>query len=510
MSDSESGTAPTAENCGNCHKCKGPRWLPDRMLLCPTCGNKRCPKASDHELTCSGSNEPGQPGSIYVVQPPAPVAEAEGRVTREAAFSAIGALSLGTATPEKALDNLRAFVRQQEAAEREAVELRKELERSKALAKGHLDLAIQWEELAQKWRREDYAKLQASESALAESQAKLSEAARKLAAQENNNAEMVALLNEIHTKARTTATLRGLPAVVETLFDAALSCSEAERKLAEAERETATTKAQIKSIITASMDTTALMSRLADGGMAQVAELQAQLQGQTEEREALLELANEWLQKAAQMRIEDGNVGALEALEDCANEVLGALPLKPPAAQEPTGGEPAKPALAGQQPWLPHLGETVRDAETGERLTVKAVYTGGPARFDCENADGELSNYMLSDLKPERTLQPEQDGFERWMGAAETRFRQTKAEQYPLGSPDHVYQLEAVLEHLLKAVRAVGSDPADPAPPKPGEVVTRAELVAAIRKVCAGKGYISHRIWSEIADELEREGGGNV
>lgn len=36
------------------------------MFLCPTCGNKRCPKASDHRLACTGSNEPGQEGSIYV------------------------------------------------------------------------------------------------------------------------------------------------------------------------------------------------------------------------------------------------------------------------------------------------------------------------------------------------------------------------------------------------------------------------------------------------------------
>ena len=36
-----------------------------RMFLCPTCGNKRCPKATNHELACTGSNEPGQPGSDY-------------------------------------------------------------------------------------------------------------------------------------------------------------------------------------------------------------------------------------------------------------------------------------------------------------------------------------------------------------------------------------------------------------------------------------------------------------
>jgi hypothetical protein len=36
-----------------------------KMIVCPDCGNKRCPKASDHRLACTASNEPGQPGSIY-------------------------------------------------------------------------------------------------------------------------------------------------------------------------------------------------------------------------------------------------------------------------------------------------------------------------------------------------------------------------------------------------------------------------------------------------------------
>ena len=35
------------------------------MILCPTCGNKRCPHATNHENQCTGSNEPGQPGSSY-------------------------------------------------------------------------------------------------------------------------------------------------------------------------------------------------------------------------------------------------------------------------------------------------------------------------------------------------------------------------------------------------------------------------------------------------------------
>ena len=36
-----------------------------QMIVCPICGNKRCPKASDHNLSCTDSNEPGQAGSVY-------------------------------------------------------------------------------------------------------------------------------------------------------------------------------------------------------------------------------------------------------------------------------------------------------------------------------------------------------------------------------------------------------------------------------------------------------------
>lgn len=39
--------------------------LPRFMVVCGTCGNKRCPKAADHNNACTGSNEPGQPGSDY-------------------------------------------------------------------------------------------------------------------------------------------------------------------------------------------------------------------------------------------------------------------------------------------------------------------------------------------------------------------------------------------------------------------------------------------------------------
>jgi len=52
--------------CHSCFKANGGMML-DRMILCPECGNKRCPKASDHNFSCTGSNEPGQIGSIYSV-----------------------------------------------------------------------------------------------------------------------------------------------------------------------------------------------------------------------------------------------------------------------------------------------------------------------------------------------------------------------------------------------------------------------------------------------------------
>lgn len=62
------------EQC-ECHRCIREHSLTanglplslTKMIVCPTCGNKRCPKASDHRLACTGSNEPGQPGSVYAV-----------------------------------------------------------------------------------------------------------------------------------------------------------------------------------------------------------------------------------------------------------------------------------------------------------------------------------------------------------------------------------------------------------------------------------------------------------
>ncbi len=58
---------PDPQQC--CLKCYGEHrgtlmWM-DRMICCRVCGNKRCPKATYHGNECNGSNEPGQPGSIY-------------------------------------------------------------------------------------------------------------------------------------------------------------------------------------------------------------------------------------------------------------------------------------------------------------------------------------------------------------------------------------------------------------------------------------------------------------
>lgn len=35
------------------------------MVLCPSCGNKRCPHATDHKNECTHSNTSGQKGSIF-------------------------------------------------------------------------------------------------------------------------------------------------------------------------------------------------------------------------------------------------------------------------------------------------------------------------------------------------------------------------------------------------------------------------------------------------------------
>ena len=59
------GVTASWSGCGSCHTCLDGLAKMTMMVLCITCGNKRCPKADDHDNECSGSNEPGQKGSAY-------------------------------------------------------------------------------------------------------------------------------------------------------------------------------------------------------------------------------------------------------------------------------------------------------------------------------------------------------------------------------------------------------------------------------------------------------------
>ncbi|MHB2339070.1 hypothetical protein ACYBPT_13250 [Klebsiella pneumoniae] len=67
------GNYPGIPDCW-CRTCR-PVVLNDmRFVVCPDCGNKRCPRANDHRNACTGSNEPGQEGSAYpdTLQEPKP------------------------------------------------------------------------------------------------------------------------------------------------------------------------------------------------------------------------------------------------------------------------------------------------------------------------------------------------------------------------------------------------------------------------------------------------------
>lgn len=62
------GNSPANPDCW-CRTCR-PVFLNDmRFVVCPDCGNKRCPRANDHRNACTGSNEPGQEGSAYPAAP---------------------------------------------------------------------------------------------------------------------------------------------------------------------------------------------------------------------------------------------------------------------------------------------------------------------------------------------------------------------------------------------------------------------------------------------------------
>lgn len=52
-----------------CRTCRPVDITDMRFVVCPNCGNKRCPRANDHLNACSGSNETGQVGSAYPESP---------------------------------------------------------------------------------------------------------------------------------------------------------------------------------------------------------------------------------------------------------------------------------------------------------------------------------------------------------------------------------------------------------------------------------------------------------
>ena len=52
----------------------------NHYIVCPDCGNKRCPKATHHDNACTKSNEYGQEGSRYGGVPLTPEQEANQKV----------------------------------------------------------------------------------------------------------------------------------------------------------------------------------------------------------------------------------------------------------------------------------------------------------------------------------------------------------------------------------------------------------------------------------------------
>ncbi|HHE8491792.1 TPA: hypothetical protein ACPFP8_001646 [Enterobacter ludwigii] len=68
IAESTSDNSPVIPGC-SCHTCRPVTFTDMRFVVCPECGNKRCPHANDHRNACTGSNEPGQEGSAYPAAP---------------------------------------------------------------------------------------------------------------------------------------------------------------------------------------------------------------------------------------------------------------------------------------------------------------------------------------------------------------------------------------------------------------------------------------------------------
>ncbi|SAZ49310.1 Uncharacterised protein [Enterobacter kobei] len=66
--NSEQLNSPVIPDCW-CRTCRPVTFSDSRFVVCPECGNKRCPHANDHRNACTGSNELGQEGSAYPAAP---------------------------------------------------------------------------------------------------------------------------------------------------------------------------------------------------------------------------------------------------------------------------------------------------------------------------------------------------------------------------------------------------------------------------------------------------------
>ncbi|MDM3328703.1 hypothetical protein OGX69_12765 [Citrobacter sp. Cb130] len=64
----QTGNSPVTPVCW-CSTCRPVTMNDMRFVVCPECGNKRCPRASDHNNACTGSNDPGQVSSAYPAAP---------------------------------------------------------------------------------------------------------------------------------------------------------------------------------------------------------------------------------------------------------------------------------------------------------------------------------------------------------------------------------------------------------------------------------------------------------
>ncbi|EDT5747209.1 hypothetical protein BTD16_003500 [Salmonella enterica subsp. enterica serovar Cerro] len=64
----QAGNSQVTPDCW-CRTCRPVTMSDMRFVVCPDCGNKRCPHANDHRNACTGSNDPGQIGSAYPAAP---------------------------------------------------------------------------------------------------------------------------------------------------------------------------------------------------------------------------------------------------------------------------------------------------------------------------------------------------------------------------------------------------------------------------------------------------------